>query len=573
MAYYSKFKAASAYRRAAQSVICLLAMFAIVSCAVPLNDAAGKINGKTITKDEFYSSYRGHYAMFSYQNGRSPDSAEKINLFNETWTNISRAVILKDYFRKYKITANVREVLDTLSTNIPAHILASPRFQVNGKFERKSYLQSLTTDRPENLSALRKQYQEYLIPIQKLKIQLIENELISSGDSKRCAQILSGSADLELHLFDAANLNIRISESEIANYYQANLAAYRLQPYLKLNYCKIDVIPDETDQKNSQAIADSIRLLLDKGYSAEELAGTTSEASISFLDHGYEKTAELPENIAAILATLQDGQSSAPQARDKGWIIYQKVQSTKTLTLYRSIYVQSYPRSSSLIAPETHARRVMNLALNVGLESAADEFNLELYRISPQNPDSLALPASDLAKTIRKLKTAPTGSILEPVYSAELSAWVIFEVAENQTRDYLPLSDAAASIKSILAEKLKLGYNEKRVKAWLANPQSAESDSVITLKDINYYSTVPGLPLGRLLFLAVSAHLQKQGAVSVAQGEQIIVPIVKSWKAGQNKATPQEIQAAYAASQNPDWFDKWLDEKLKQAKLIKYINP
>ncbi len=550
----------------------MLAM-GLTSCATVTPNAAGKINGKVISRDEFFSAFRGHYTIFSYQNGRSPDADEKTALFNETWTNITRALILRDYFAKYKLSASLKEVLDTLSLNIPEHIISSSRFQVKGRFDKQLYLQSLTSDRPENLNALRKQYQDFLIPIQKLKAKLVENEMISKEDSRRIAQILTGNADLELHFFNAQKLETIISDSEISAYYQANLNSFRLQPFLKIAYCAVPVLPDEVDLQQAKTVADSIRTQLDLGAKVEELAATNSRALISYLDQGFVKTAEIPRDVALVLENLPDGQSSAPQRSEKGWIIYQKLQSTKTLTLYRSIYIQGLARSSTLSAPETTARRLMNLALNVGLSEAADEFALTAINLEPQHPDSLKMPAADLGKTSKKLRNAPSGAILEPVYSAELSAWVVFEVQENQNRDYIPINEVTNSIRKTLADKIKTNQNLLKAQAWIANPEASLSDSLLVLEKVSYATTYASLPFSRVFYEAVAAHLQKKATPIVEYSDLLIVPILKSWSPGSGKAGQDQIRSAYTAFLHKDWFDKWLDQQVKNANVIKYIKP
>ena len=81
----------------------------------------------------------------------------------------------------------------------------------------------------------------------------------------------------------------------------------------------------------------------------------------------------------------------------------------------------------------------MKLALNIGLQQAADEFGIS-YTLTPaMSPDSLIVPANDIkGKLMKYLEIANSGDIIEPLYSAELSAWLIFEVVEKQSKEYLP---------------------------------------------------------------------------------------------------------------------------------------
>jgi len=549
----------------------LFAGFTSLCSAAATGDLAGKINGKAITREDFFSSYHGHFAMFSYQNGRSPDNDEKLKIFNDTWTDISRAIVLRDYFKKYSISVSRQDVLDSLSKHIPEHILASPRFRVNGKFDKSIYLQSLTTDRPENLAALRNQYKEFLIPIQLLKDRLLEKELLDKAQSKSISRILKSRADMELYCFYDDSSPINLSDGEIEAYYQANQKSYRLKPHINLNYCKIPVLTDDIDRQNSRITADSILTELNRGKTPEELS--KSSKMLNIIEHGFVKTSDLPEPEASILAALKDGDNSQPQPEDKGWVIYQKLQSTKTLTLYRSLYIQSIPRSDNLAAPETTAKRLLTLAKSIGLKQAAGEFDYPHYEVEITNPDSINLPADVIGSLKKKLYGVSAGNLLEPLYSSEQAAWLVFEVTESQLKDYQTLNEVRDSIIKILTEARKKGQNRARVDQWLADHSSVIPDSVVTIKQAGYYSSYPRLPFKRLYYEALKAHWDKTPSPVISYNGMLIVPLISNQSQTREKVNTAQIRAAYAESLEDNWFDLWLNEKVKHAKVIKYIAP
>jgi hypothetical protein len=555
-------------------VILLLAY----SCAVNTADSAGSINGKPISLEDFYSAYRGHYTMFSYQNGRSPDKDEQQAIFKDTWLNITRAVILKNYYQKYKISATVRETIDTLSNNVPPHIVQSKVFQTNGKFDKKLYLQSLLTDKPENLAALRKQYQEYLIPNQKLQHVLVEKELISKGEADQIGKILTSKADLVLNIFDPNSLEVVISDNEINSYYQTNLLKYRLAPYCRLAYCYIPVVPDEEDYQTSKAVADSICALINNGTTAEELIHSRSQYTgmISLTDHGYVKTTDLPEDLQQLLANIADGTCTNPIREDKGWVIHQKVQSTKTLTLYKTINIQSLARAASLIAPETTAKRVRDLSLSLGLKKAADEFNLKYIETERMTQDSLTFIATDMLGALKKkLKTAPAGYVFEPLFSSELSAWLLIAVVENQTKDYQSIDEVRDSIRSELLVNRRSEQNLISAKQWVNNPgltPPANMHSIaLGVSDVN--SVWNGISLTNVYYQSMKAHLGKTPLPVIEVDGKVIVPVVSNLQFTKEKVKPNQIRDIYVKTLPVDWFNKWLDQQVTQAKVVINANP
>lgn len=554
------------------SLVTIIMLLSSFGCAIATDGLAGRINGEPIRKDEFYSSYRGHYAIFSYKNGHSPDQKEKEKLVKETWLNITRTVILRDHYRRYKLSASPSEVLDTLSKNIPVHILQSNLFKVNGQFDEKLYQLSLNTDKPENLSALRRQYQEFYIPSQKLKTKLIEKELLTLSEKKRMERIVSGKATLELNIFDQNKTISQVSEGEIAAYYMENQGQFLQEPLIKLNYCRLPVVTDATDLQTAQLVADSVLTQLRRGRTMEELALNDPHKQLSFIEHGFVKSAELPAELASILNSLSDGEYSSAQAEMNGWVIYQKVQNTKTLTFYRSLFIQSIPRSASLSAPEALAKRLQSLAISIGLSEAANEFDLKLFSLPVQNPDSLDIFRSDLSKHLDKIRQSPSGTVWEPLYSAEKSAWFVFEVASNQQRKLKTLDEVKIEIRELLARNNSQKMNLKRALAWQADPSSNPADQKIILEDVNWETSHPEYPIPKLFVKAMHSYLDKDAPSIIAHRHLLIIPVVRSWSPGSEKATQTQIQTAFSLSLPDDWFDKWLDQEVSQAKVIKYLN-
>lgn len=558
------------------TIITFLGTIFLISCAQNSTNIAGSVNGTEISLEDFYSSYRGHYSIFGYQTGRTPTKEEKQKIHNETWQNITRAIILKDYYKKYNISASITEVLDTLSNSIPEHIINSPRFRVNGKFDKKLYMQSLMTDKPENLMPLRKHYQEYLIPNMKLQSVLIEKEMLTPKIRKQVSEIIASNADLELYIFDPSKMDISISDAEISAYYQANLDKYSLWQFYRLGYCSIPVIPDSIDLSEAKNVAENIRNELSSGKEAKDVLNSVDSKNVvvSFIDNGYQKTEELPLTVFNALDGLENGKCSEPVPYEKGYMIYQKIQSTKNLTLFNTIYVQSLPRSVTLLAPETQAKQIVKLALDIGLEQAANEFDIEYIVTPAMSPDSLIVPANDLkGKLIKSLKYAQARDILGPLYSAEQSGWYIFEVVEKQTQDYRSLDEVREEIIEELCKEHRIAQNRKLVQQWIADNSFPATYEMVKLDNINIDSLWEGKPVTNIYYQAIKAYLEKAPLPQITQKDIIIVPKVISYRPGKTKPNPERIKTIYAQNLPDGWFEDWLDKQVKKARVVIYTKP
>ncbi|MDD4309861.1 MAG: peptidylprolyl isomerase, partial [Candidatus Cloacimonetes bacterium] len=546
----------------------LLALM-LVSCATENTIRAGKINGTNIPNDEFLKAFRGHYTNFSFQQGRMPDMNEKQQIFKETWRNITKYVILQDYYKKYKINVTTKEAIDTLISSIPSHILNSPRFQVNGNFDKSIYTQSLLTDQPVNLAPLRKHYHENVIPITKLQSELVAHELISKSTAIRINKILSSKATIEMNIFDPAKLEVHVSDEEIATNYQANLPDFRLEAYHRLGISVIPVTPDDDDVQYSKAVADSVLYQLRSGYTAEEVVHSrkNNPGLVQLIDHGFAKNSDIPPAVSELLANLKDGSCSDTILDDRNWVIHQKIQSTKTLTMYRSVYVISSPGSTTLAEPEAKALRMVNLASTIGLAKAADEFSLTFTAGEQESPDSLSWVPSDVRGKVKKaLRKALKRDILGPYLSMEASGLVIIEVLDNQTKEYMSLEEVSSRIRKELEHKAQNQANLKQARLWIESSttksesntetrQNTTNHNVTELKNIDIYSIWEGTPITNLYYQTVNNYLNKTPSPILESKGLLIVPIVKEMVFANQKNSPQEIREVFVKTLPPDWFD------------------
>jgi len=557
-------------------LLTLAATLFLVSCANNIPSVAGTVNGTDITFAEFYDAYRGHYTFFGYQTGRTPSKEEKQKIHNDTWQDITKAIILKDYYQKYNISASATEVLDTLTNSIPEHIIKSPLFQTDGKFNKNLYLQCLMTDQPENLAPLRKHYQENVIPILKLQKVLIDDELLTTKIRKQAEHIIASNADLELYIFDSSQIDISLSDAEISAWYQANLEQYRLWQFYRLGYCFVPVIPDSLELAEAKIAAETVQKKLNEGFPIKEIMESNKDTNVivSYVDNGYQKTEELPGEIKTAISELENGKCSEPLPYAKGYIIYQKMQATKTLTLYNTIFVQALPKTATITAPETLARQIMKLALNIGLEQAAKEFDLSYILTNAMSPDSLIVPANDIrGKLLKYLDSASSGDIMEPIYSAELSAWLILEVVEKQDKQYLSLEEVKPQIVQRLSDERRKDQNKQLVQRWLTNPEIPAKYQLVKLEKVTIDSLWKGKPLTNIYYQAVKAYQEKTAPPQITEGEVIIVPKVTTFRPVKSKISSERIKAIYANTLPENWFDTWLEKQVKKAKVVINTKP
>ncbi|MDZ4181648.1 MAG: peptidylprolyl isomerase [Candidatus Cloacimonadaceae bacterium] len=568
----------------------ILLMALLTACSVNQGPLAGKVNGTPIPYDEFIAANRGHYENFWVQNSRAPGIDEKQEITRQTWRNITKHVILKDYFKAYNIRVTPQEMIDTLRTSVPHYLMTSPRFMVNGVFDKNLYLQSLLYDTPENLMPIRKHYYEYLIPIMKLKDELIERKMLTKKERASITQVLAGKADIDWVIVDAAEIKPIVSESEITQYYQKNLDNYRMDDSFALSHIVLPVKPGPEDLAYADSVMDSIYAEILNGETPATVVEKhrTHYPNIYFKNSGFLRNADLEPKLYATLSAIKEGEFSPPIETDGIYTIYHLEQLTKSMTSYNTVTLVAMPRSASIRATKNAAERIVQMAQTIGMENAADEMSLKLIPSKNLKPESVWIDDPLVRETVFKgMNDARHGHIFAPIYSAPLSAWVIVQVTDNQLNRVRPLSAVRNDIIAILSVSKRLDIAQKTAGDWLAKQNTARPDistlPYSTLKsttamsfdtslanlDPKIVETDPGM----IYYKAVRRYLDKAAPQIYVSGNQVLIPFVRNHTVAKNASVaPILIRETYKKTLPDTWFDTWLEDQIRQARVSIYVN-
>lgn len=548
---------------------CLLLAF---SCSTNRAALAGKINGTPITYSEYMDSFRGHYNNFQVLNNRAPDNQEKEQIKRQTWLDATKHVILKDLFARYKISASLQETLDTLRQSIPDYLQNSPLFVKNGVFDRGSYLQSLEFDTPENLQPVRKQYQEYLIPIMKLKEALISDQLLTAKEKKLATRILQSKADIDWIVLDSRSIDPLLTEEEILRRYEQNLPQYRLESFYSLVYFRIPVTYSKSDIRSSTLLADSLYQELMLGDTAAEVLARrkTSFPQLSFKNSGLIKNNDLDPALYSLFTRMEEGSYNFPLADSEGLTIYQLEKRTKSMSSFNTLLIPYIPSESSISLSRSEAENVQKLISAIGLEAASAELELSYNQTGRLKPLASWIDDSVIVNSILdQLPGKKPGYVFAPLYCAELRSWLVVQVKENQLDKYQPLAEVRAAITEELsalkrAEMLK--YQAERIVS--TDSELPSTARILSLKGMDAQSTLLDKNVESIFYLALRAHLTKAKQQYHPLDGYILIPKVLAVSQNKKlKIAPAAIRRNFVASLAPNWFDTWLNERMKKAQL------
>jgi len=557
---------------------CLAILLFLAACSSISGDSVGVVNGRRIPYDEFIASYRSHYENFYTENGRAPDIEEKRQLEQQTWLNITKYVILQDYYRRYTITVTHEEVIDSLSTNPPDYIRNSPWFQVNGTFDTSSYLQSLNFDSPRNLRPVRKHYFDNVIPILKLKEKLIDNEFLTRRERENVARVLGGTASIDWLIFDSNRQNIRIADNEIESYYNANLQNYLKEPFYSFSYAKVPARVSEADLAYTMALQDSVMQFLSEESGLESLVNSSfgRREGLSVFDTGYLFIPDLPAELKNQINDLQPGDCSTPLQTPSSIDFYRMEHMTRSMVKFTKLSIPIKARETSITVARRDAENLRQLSASIGFAQACEEMDIEVLRLERLKPGDQWLGDAELEQQFQRVMASSTsGTYLEPLFSPTHSAWIVLYLNEKQTNAPRSLDEVRDEINAILVNNRKTELTIQQARVWLdqnqpiyALPGTDTNIQVLSLSNQSYTDSLNQLNVSNLYYKAVMGYLKRQTPQYFQMGDLILVPLVRSYTVDQDSQTSyQEIRKAFVQNLEPNWFDLWMNERVRIAKV------
>lgn len=553
----------------------------LASCATQQGPLAGRVNGVPIPRDEYVAAHRGHFENFWLANERAPGIDEKNEIARQTWRNITKHVILQQHFRRYKITSSVSEAIDTLKVNPPSYILRSPIFQTYGKFDRALYQQSLLYGKPEDLSPLVRQYRDYYVPVAKLKEVLIEDQLLSASQKKLIGKAMSSRADIDLIRLDASKVDAAVREEEIKLYYEGNKESFKLEPRYSLAYAFMPLKASGADIAATNSFADSIFTRLTKGAPVDSLIVSMKSSAplATWKESGFLKVDEIDPKLYSAFTLMKSGEYMPPVRQENGVAIHRLDQLTKSLISFSTLYLPYAPGKETIAADRPRAAQNARLLRGVGYQTAAVELDLAFDTKLDIKPGERWLDAGFVTPEAEQPANIQKGFVPEPVFNPARSAWLLIEVTDSRLERYMPLSEVRDRIYNELVEQNRRQFALKDAKDWLRSSDAANGN-VSSLPQATKIS-LSSQSLERLddpslssdiLLDAMLRQLRKEAPQPYLKGDMVVIPLIRSMKSDPGmKVDPVRLREYFKSSLPGDWFNGWMEEQIRKAKVSIFI--
>ena len=465
---------------------------------------AAKVNGETISQQDFLNRYNQEFEARAQQEGESflakTDSVEFVTALRQ---NLIQRLVDQELIRQY-----AKELkLGVSDDMIKRAIVSDPNFQSNGKFDNARYQQLLTQNglTSDTYAAILRN----ALTLEQMQNGLADSEFVVPAQVKDSAQTFFQERIARLATLPLADevAKQKVTEEEIKAYYDANAKSLVQPEQAKVQYIRVSAnelgklqpvtetqIAQYYQENKAQFIsqklahiqlatekeADAVYQELQKGADFAELAKAKSMDKLSAAqggELGWVKDNELPKNFEDAALLLNVGQYSTPVNVDGAYhIILVQDRKERTLDEVKEQIADTVRKNlaeSRFQAVEKAVRAKAESSDSLAAVAEAAGVKVEETDYFGKNNVPAALNFPNVTSAIFESDIANGGANSEPLTVGE-NEFVVVRVLDHKDEGLQSLDEAKSTIEQFLkrekADKVLAEKAEQAVKALSADP-------------------------------------------------------------------------------------------------------
>ena len=538
----------------------------------------GQVNDHRIAYDSYINQVRRAFESYRLEHLAMPQGDERQLLIDSTWNGIVRSLVLNDLFQEYGIHVSQDEVMDSLLANPPAFVRESRLLQINGKFSPALYENALNTGEPADLEWLKQEYYNSVIPVRKLRQAVLGQIPVSEEELQAEFKVRYGSARADVVAVPVSAMpQPRVSQPEIRAWYDKHRAMFNLEPSCDLRWVLFPVVPSHADSMAARARVDSLYQRLQEGEHFGTLARLNSDAASAVLggDIGYVALDSLDARVHRQLASRQWQVHTNPILVDGQWVIYRPVRKTQSMVKLQELVVRPQASRNTLSAVLEEVKLFRELTNDVGMERAAQEFDLQMHEQNGASREAPELPG--LGRSERMVSQAfeeDAGTVFEPMYHDGLHSYVLMQVVSSEPGGARPLFEVSDMIADTLRtqRRMESALQEAQALAREADPMGVARSRgyvVLPFPQFEYTSALAGTwrpELNRRILLAKPGKWTALDTVDDYAWawctQEVTLPATTTMQ--QHHA---ELTTLVRESKRQGYFESWLTQQVKKARV------
>jgi hypothetical protein len=547
------------------SLLFVLILLTLISCAVHPKDTVGEVAGHNIPSKYYFNVLREKIAEFSVNNGRTPNMAERKKIENNAWKQIVETIVYKKMYSENNITVSNEEIENYLIENVPSFLKNNPKLKYHNQFSESLYLKSVKTDSPLDLSKLRREVY-YIILNQKLKNKIIHDYSPSQDEINREVKRYFAEGDVGIYQFYPEKFKINISENEIKKYYTNHIDEYETATFVELEYVKFPVKLGENDFLQAKHIADSLYLEFKKGVSFSLVVNQKSE-----LYFGEEKPFTYIDSLNSVvkkhLKELDENEFSKPFLYKNSYFIFNLQRRTKNMVKYMILEIPVKPTDKTLEDVKNKVIDFKELADEIGFEKAAIETNRQFVnsgKVYLYNPMIKGLGRSN-SVVLRAIRRRDK---YIPEFHPYLNEYILFFVKSKQLNGFKKISDCRNEIyNKLMLNKMKriaAEFNERKIEKMIQS-KKMKYFRCNNVKQNNFDDLCKNFnDLKKYLFSNLKINRMTK---PIVVNNSIVIAKWIELTDNQSNNIPKEILKKSIETLKENYFKKYVKNSFKNAKI------
>lgn len=294
------------------------------------DNVIGEIAGEEITIQEFDQALQGVKQNYTAQTGRQPGEEEMASLREQTWGQLILKTAYQKEFDRLGITVSEEELVDMVQGN-NIHPVIKQTFvnQQTGQFDRSLVVKYLRDDlpkAPQEQQAAWYNFEDNLSPERQLVKynNLIKlSNYVTTAEAKRYQAEQTNKANVKylfVPFFSIPDSSVKVTDSQLQTYLDANKEKYRVEDSRSLEYVTIPVQPSSEDSATVQQDIDNV---VQQFAAAENDSLFVKANSDTPYNGSWVNAGSLPEKLKG--QTLTEGKIFGPYNENGNFVIHKVI--------------------------------------------------------------------------------------------------------------------------------------------------------------------------------------------------------------------------------------------------------
>ncbi len=486
------------------------------------NPEVASVDGELITQSDLLEAMDQQRRMLVQQMGNSfdPSMLDERLLQNAALESLIQRVLIRTHLENNKMVISEQSLDEMIRT--------TPEFQVEGRYNQERLLQII-----RSLGMTVSQFRGYLreeMAATQLRAGVAASDFMTSLEVQNLGNLQNQTRDISWLTLSAeeARKGVTVTEADIEEYYQANSDDYMQPEQVSVDYIVLDkaeleknievsesdirsayesrvaqlkeeaeeqtsasmiLLETDADRDEAEALAEAgkLKVRIDAGENFADLAKEFSDDSESAAKGGslgIVETGFFGDEFDDTLASLEDGEVSAPVVAEFGVVLIRRDQTaearTPSLTQMRSSLEKEIRDQAVEPVFVEQSQRLADISFEASdLAQPAEQFNLKIQTtglFSRQGGEGIAANQRVVAAAFSDdVLTLGANSDLVELTPEQL---LVLRVREHRKPEQMPLADVRNPIEQALRAERGTEQLNTRVDQLVAQLKQNSAESV-----------------------------------------------------------------------------------------------